>query len=66
MNRSDVNQDQFGEETKNKYSSKAFKKLLTEISQYPVEKQSEILEKEFPWKGNEKRVDDILVIGGKM
>jgi PAS domain S-box-containing protein len=64
---SDGFQDQFGEETKNKFSTKAFKKLLIEISSFSAAKQSEELEKVFMnWKGNVKQIDDILIIGAKI
>ncbi len=56
--------DQFGGEKGKKYNIKNFKKLLLKISQLPMDKQKEILIKEFnQWKGPLEQVDDICVIG---
>ncbi len=64
---SDGYPDQFGEKSKSKFSTKAFKKLLAEISIDPAKVQADILEREFQsWKGNHRQIDDILVIGAKI
>ena len=64
---SDGYPDQFGEKTNTKFSTKTFKKLLLEISKYSTTKQSEILEQKFQeWKGNQRQIDDILIIGVKI
>jgi len=59
--------DQFGGDNNNKYSSKAFKKLLTEIHKKPMSEQRILLEQHFElWRGNQSQIDDVLVIGGKI
>ncbi len=64
---SDGYADQFGEKTNTKFSSKALKTLLTEISKNTAQEQSEILEQRFQeWKGDYKQIDDVLIIGGKI
>ena len=56
--------DQFGEENNEKFKSKPFKRLLTELSVLPVERQKKILiETHDKWKGNGNQLDDILVFG---
>ncbi len=61
---SDGYADQFGEKTDTKFSTKALKSLLLEINEFSAQKQSEILEQKFQeWKGNQKQIDDILIIG---
>ena len=57
-------QDQFGGEAGGKFRTAPFRKLLEEISQEPIDKQEGLLAKAFDdWKGNEKQIDDVLVIG---
>jgi len=61
---SDGYQDQFGGENNTKFLSKRFKKLLFDIHQHPLQKQQYILEETMSkWQGNNKQIDDILVIG---
>jgi serine phosphatase RsbU (regulator of sigma subunit) len=56
--------DQFGGEKGKKYNIKHFKKYLLSISQLPLNKQQELIEKEFyDWKQDFEQVDDICVIG---
>jgi len=56
--------DQFGGAKGKKYMAGKFNKFLLSISEYPVEKQNQLLEKELKnWQGDEFQVDDILVIG---
>ncbi|MGB0525418.1 MAG: SpoIIE family protein phosphatase [Flammeovirgaceae bacterium] len=60
---SDGFRDQFGDGT-GKYGKKRFKELLLRIHQEPMKKQRITLRNEFlDWKGKEKQLDDILVIG---
>jgi len=61
---SDGYQDQYGEESKKKLGAKFLKEILFEIHQEPAELQGGILEKKFElWKGNERQIDDVLVMG---
>lgn len=61
---SDGYADQFGGEKNKKYMTKRFRNFLLEISPQPMEKQRDLLKKEFEhWKGEEEQVDDVLVIG---
>jgi serine phosphatase RsbU (regulator of sigma subunit) len=56
--------DQFGGPRGKKYNSKQFKLFLLSISQLPMEKQRELIEKEFfDWKGDLEQIDDLCVIG---
>lgn len=56
--------DQFGGPKRLKFLYKRFKELLISISSEPMEKQrAEITETFNNWKGHEKQVDDILVLG---
>lgn len=60
---SDGFRDQFGE-SNGKYGKKRFKDLLLHIHEEPLKKQRISLRDEFlAWKGQEKQLDDILVIG---
>ena len=55
---------QFGGESGRKFMSKAFKILLEEINQKPMEEQGIILDKALvDWQGEYEQVDDISVIG---
>lgn len=61
---SDGYPDQFGGPENRKYMTKRFKKLLLKIQDHDMEEQKEVLSKEFwDWKGDEKQMDDIMVIG---
>lgn len=61
---SDGYADQFGGPKGKKFLYKRFRDLLLEISRYPAERQSSMLEEAFRgWRGVHEQVDDILVIG---
>ena len=61
---SDGYQDQFGEHSNKKFSSKRLKELLSEIYTLPMERQKQILNDTMnEWLGKNKQIDDILVIG---
>lgn len=61
---SDGYADQFGGPRGKKFLYKRFRDLLLEISRYPAESQSSMLEEAFRgWRGIHEQVDDILVIG---
>jgi tetratricopeptide (TPR) repeat protein/serine phosphatase RsbU (regulator of sigma subunit) len=56
--------DQFGGKRGRKLMSKNFKNLLLETSQFPLKEQREKLEQFFDkWKGDQKQIDDIVIIG---
>ena len=56
--------DQFGGKRRLKFLYSRFKEVLCRISDDPMEKQLNGLEQEFlNWKGSEKQIDDILVMG---
>lgn len=64
---SDGYQDQFGGEKGGKLMVGRFREILKEIHTLPMEKQKEVLEKKIiDWMGEQKQVDDILVIGVKI
>lgn len=59
--------DQFGGEKGYRFNSKKFKNLLIPIAQKPMSEQKEILDNEFKnWRGNNKQIDDVLVLGVKI
>jgi len=63
---SDGFQDQFGGKDKKKYSRKKLQNLLRENSLKPCFDQKEILQNTLKiWceQGNERQIDDIMVIG---
>ena len=61
---SDGYADQFGGPKGKKFLYKRFRDLLVEVSRYPAERQSGMLEEAFRgWRGVHEQVDDILVIG---
>ena len=61
---SDGYADQFGGPRGKKFLYKRFCDLLLEISRFPAESQSGMLEEAFRgWRGIHEQVDDILVIG---
>jgi serine phosphatase RsbU (regulator of sigma subunit) len=63
---SDGFSDQFGEMTNKKLKHRNFKKLLESVSDLPLDKQKEHLEKAFSeWRGVEPQVDDVLIFGFK-
>lgn len=56
--------DQFGGAEGKKYKSGAFRKLITEIKNYPMEEQKKVISKTFyEWKGNYDQIDDVLIMG---
>jgi serine phosphatase RsbU (regulator of sigma subunit) len=64
---SDGFQDQFGGPNDRKFMVKRLKQLLLEIHQQPLAEQQVILANTLAeWKGNQKQIDDILVIGAKI
>ena len=61
---SDGYADQFGGPKGKKFLYNRFRELLLEISRFPAESQSRMLEEAFRgWRGGHEQVDDILVIG---
>jgi serine phosphatase RsbU (regulator of sigma subunit) len=61
---SDGYEDQFGGPEGKKIKSRRLKSLLQEICYYPMEKQKEMLEKNFEeWKGDLPQIDDVVMIG---
>lgn len=64
---SDGYTDQFGGKDGSKFSTRQFKDLLLEIYQRPMDEQKKILNERIEsWMGDEKQLDDILVIGFKL
>ncbi|WP_375559136.1 7TM diverse intracellular signaling domain-containing protein [Bernardetia sp. OM2101] len=64
---SDGFQDQFGGKDGMKYMSKIFREKLVEISNFPMNTQKEILDKEFvEWKGTQSQTDDVILAGIRM
>lgn len=56
--------DQFGGPKGKKFKYKTFQDLLVAMRNEPMEKQQEILNKEFEaWKGELEQVDDVCIIG---
>lgn len=65
---SDGFRDQFGmeEESKQKYSSKRFQRLLGQMYSMDMPQQKETLAREFDnWRGRFKQLDDVMVVGVK-
>jgi PAS domain S-box-containing protein len=61
---SDGYHDQFGGEDNRKYMTRQFKEYLAKIQGYTLTTQKDLLQQEFlNWKGDNKQMDDILVIG---
>ncbi len=64
---SDGYQDQFGEDSRKKFMAHRFRALLSEIHTKPLSTQKQILETRIKkWMGNQKQIDDIMVIGVKI
>lgn len=66
---SDGYQDQFGGENNKKFTPKRLRELLLANHQKPMQEQKEILIQTIEtWQeeGNEKQIDDILVMGVKV
>ena len=63
---SDGFQDQFGGKQDRKFLSKNFKKLLIDIHSFSSEVQHKKLSDTLTkWRGKQKQIDDILVLGFK-
>lgn len=61
---SDGYKDQLGGEQLQKFSGKAFRKLLYDIRNLPLTEQKQILLRTFAeWKGEHRQTDDVLVMG---
>ena len=61
---SDGYQDQFGGKGNKKFMGNQFKKMLLDNHKLPMHSQLDIVESRFDeWKGNNKQIDDVLVIG---
>jgi serine phosphatase RsbU (regulator of sigma subunit)/tetratricopeptide (TPR) repeat protein len=56
--------DQFGGDESKKYNRKSFEILLQDLSQKPFQNHSNIIKGTFlNWKGDNKQIDDVLVLG---
>ena len=56
--------DQFGGKDNRKFMIKKFKKLLLEVHKEPMVKQRQLLAQSFDdWKGENKQIDDVIVVG---
>lgn len=56
--------DQFGGEKGGKFKSRQFRELLLNIQDKSMNEQKGVIDETYKnWKGNEKQLDDILVIG---
>lgn len=56
--------DQFGGPSDRKYMIRRFKALLSEVQGCPMMDQREVIDKSHKdWKGQQRQIDDILVIG---
>lgn len=56
--------DQIGGPDKKKLGQKAFNEIILNVNNTEVSKRTELLENSFlNWKGNNKQIDDIIVIG---
>lgn len=61
---SDGYADQFKEGNRKKFSTKRLKALLAEISGNPMQDQQRLLDEAFEsWRGEEKQIDDMLIVG---
>ena len=59
--------DQFGGTKKRKYLYKNLKSFLLKLSTLPFTEQNELIAQEFEqWKGDNRQLDDVLVVGLKM
>jgi len=64
---SDGYQDQFGGENMTKFLEDRFIKMLVKNHHFDMQKQREIVKSTFDnWKGDNKQVDDVLVIGFRL
>ncbi|MCK4346165.1 MAG: tetratricopeptide repeat protein [Bacteroidales bacterium] len=61
---SDGYADQFGGPEGKKFLYKQFRDLLLSVQDYSMEKQKDVLEKNFDeWKGESPQIDDVIVMG---
>jgi len=64
---SDGYADQFGGPKGKKFKYKAFKRLLLENADKPMQEQKEILNQAFEnWRGDLEQIDDVVVVGIKI
>ena len=64
---SDGYSDQFGGDKDNKFNLKQFRKLLLKVQDKTMPEQEQILETTFEnWRGNNKQLDDVLIVGVKI
>ncbi len=64
---SDGYQDQFGGEAGRKFMANRLKTLFTDIADLDCETQAQLVTQNFDdWKGRQKQVDDVLVVGVKI
>jgi serine phosphatase RsbU (regulator of sigma subunit) len=63
---SDGYMDQFGGPENKKFNTVRFKKMISNFSETPLDKQKEVVAQTInDWKGEQKQIDDMLVIGIK-
>ncbi|MFC2137858.1 hypothetical protein ACFLTE_06760, partial [Bacteroidota bacterium] len=56
--------DQFGENSNKKFTLGTLKEVFHNIKDLPMSKQKDILENTYnAWKGTERQIDDVLVMG---
>jgi serine phosphatase RsbU (regulator of sigma subunit) len=56
--------DQFGGSHRRKFLNKRFMQLLADISKLPMLQQRDLLDESFEtWRGQERQLDDVLVVG---
>ncbi|MGZ4157206.1 MAG: tetratricopeptide repeat protein, partial [Bacteroidia bacterium] len=59
--------DQFGGDKQKKFKNKTLQELHVSISNEPMEKQKQILQKTFDnWKGTLEQIDDVCIIGVRL
>ncbi|MCD4692162.1 MAG: SpoIIE family protein phosphatase, partial [Calditrichales bacterium] len=59
--------DQFGGPENKKFNQIPFEKMLTEISDLPMKEQKEKMLQAFKdWKGSNRQIDDVMVLGIKL
>ena len=59
--------DQFGGDLNKKFGKRNFKKLLKEISEYPMSEQGRVVNNSFElWKKDTEQTDDIVFLGFKI
>ncbi len=64
---SDGFQDQFGGAHNRKFMAKPFRELLAKVQELPLQEQADALEQAFEeWKGDERQIDDVLIVGIKI